>query len=94
MIEVKRENSQVFRVVVPEGNSKREYTVTLDDDYHQHLTAGKRPKEELIEASFEFLLKREPKESILPQFNLKVINRYFPEFEREIHRQLKGKEHG
>jgi hypothetical protein len=94
MIKVTREDSRVFTVVIKQTDSRRQYTVTLDDDYHQHLTAGKRAKEEFIQASFEFLLKREPKESILPQFNLKVINRYFPEFEREIHRQLKGKEHG
>jgi hypothetical protein len=27
---------------------------------------------------------REPKESILSQFDVEVIGRYFPEFEREI----------
>jgi len=37
-----------------------------------------------IKKSFEFLLEREPKESILPRFNLRVINQYFPEFKEEI----------
>ena len=40
--------------------------------------------EALVEASFRFLLEREPKESILRSFDVSVIGRYFPEFEREI----------
>ena len=39
---------------------------------------------DLIKKSFEFLLERESKESILRKFNLKVINQYFPEYEQEI----------
>jgi hypothetical protein len=35
-----------------------------------------------------FLLKREPKESILRSFDLTVISRYFPEYEREMTRRL------
>jgi hypothetical protein len=36
--------------------------------------------EELLEASFKFLLEREAKESILARFELPVIERYFPEY--------------
>jgi hypothetical protein len=39
---------------------------------------------DLVEASFAFLLKREPKESILREFDLTVIGGYFPDYEREI----------
>ena len=39
---------------------------------------------ELVRRSFVFLLAREPKESILRSFDLPVIGRYFPEYEREI----------
>ena len=41
-----------------------------------------------MKRSFQFLLEREPKESILKQFDLQVIGRYFPEYEREIQRRL------
>lgn len=34
----------------------------------------------LVEASFRFLLDREPKEAILAAFDLPVIARYFPEY--------------
>ena len=54
------------------------------NEYYEKLTHGKITKEELIERSFEFLLKRESKESILSRFNLKVINIYFPEYEFKI----------
>jgi hypothetical protein len=40
--------------------------------------------EALLQASFEFLLAREPKESILRRFELPVIERYFPEYARVI----------
>jgi hypothetical protein len=42
-----------------------------------------------VRRSFEFLLEREPKESILASFDLTVIARYFPEYESEIARRLK-----
>lgn len=64
-----------------EGNK---YTVGLTEDYYQKLTGGKISPEELIEKSFEFLLEREPKESILKKFNLQDIQKYFPEYETEI----------
>ena len=80
MIKVEKKNQQEFTVKV-EG---KEYNVGLDDEYWQDLTGGKIAKEELIKKSFEFLLEREPKESILSRFNLRIINQYFPEFEEEI----------
>jgi hypothetical protein len=38
----------------------------------------------LVEASFAFLLEREPRESILRSFDLPLIGRYFPEYPDEI----------
>ena len=40
------------------------------------------------EAQFQFLLEREPNTSILREFDLSVINRYFPEFEAEMAKRL------
>ena len=84
MIEVKRKNQQEFTVKVEKEGVSKEYNVILDDKYWQDLTGGKIAKEKLIKKSFEFLLEREPKESILPRFNLRIINQYFPEFKEEI----------
>ncbi len=86
MIEVKRKSEQKFVVTIKERGIGTEHVVTLDDEYYQHLTDGEMTREELIEMSFKFLLEREPKESILSRFNLKVINSYFPEFEKKTRR--------
>jgi len=45
---------------------------------------GAHTPERCIEAAFQFLLDREPKESILRRFDITVICRYFPEFEHEL----------
>ena len=37
--------------------------------------------EELVRDSFGFLLERESKESILKEFDLAMIKRYFPEYD-------------
>ncbi len=44
----------------------------------------------LVQASFAFLLEREPKESILRTFDLSVIGRYFPDYETEIRQRISG----
>ena len=49
---------------------------------------GTRKPEHCIEAAFQFLLDREPQDSILQRFDISVISRYFPEFERELPRYL------
>jgi hypothetical protein len=40
-----------------------------------------RSVERLVQDSFDFLLQRESKDSILQEFDLSVIKRYFPEFD-------------
>ncbi len=84
MIEVKKKNEQEFMVTIEEEGSRSEHTVSLEDDYYKNLTDGKTSKEELIRKSFEFLLERESKESILSEFNLRIIKNYFPEYEEKI----------
>jgi len=84
MIEIKKKNQDEFAVVVQGKDDKTEHIVSLDDDYYQLITQSRIGKEELIRKSFQFLLEREPKESILSKFNLKLIRSYFPEFEREV----------
>ena len=42
---------------------------------------------DLVRRSFDFLLAREPNTSILREFDLSTIERYFPEYAREIVRR-------
>jgi hypothetical protein len=87
-IEVEQIRPGEYRVRVIEGRSETLHIVTLQPGDHQRLSGGKTQPEELLKRSFEFLLEREPKESILARFDLPVIARYFPEYEREIRRGL------
>ena len=72
-----------FRVVVGDGDASTEHDVTVKAADLERLAAGRAP-EAFVRACFEFLLEREPKESILRGFDVGVIGRYFQEFEREI----------
>jgi hypothetical protein len=77
-----------FHVTVIEDGSRTSHRVEVDPDYAKKLSGGVATTEELVRLSFEFLLEREPKESILSEFNLRVIQRYFPDYEREIGKRL------
>ena len=75
-------------VIVHEGSGETRHHVTMSRETYNRLTAGKHTPERCLEAAFQFLLDREPKESILRQFDVTVISRYFPEFERELSHYL------
>jgi hypothetical protein len=87
-IEIEKVDAIHFRVRVIEAGSESRHHVTLDTKDHVRLAGGAAEPEELIRKPFEFLLEREPKESILARFDLSVISRYFPEYEREIKKRL------
>jgi hypothetical protein len=87
-IEVETVDQFKFRVRVTESGSETIHEVTVRPSDYARLAAGKIQPEDLVRRSFNFLLKREPKESILTHFDLSVISRYFPEYERTIKRQL------
>jgi hypothetical protein len=83
MITVTHREGSIFDVAVQDerGSSRHEVTVWPSDV--ERYAPGSTP-EELIEASFEFLLAREPKEAILRRFELPAIERYFPEYPAEM----------
>jgi hypothetical protein len=92
MIEVRRIADQTdpleFEVIVSEGDGETRHHVTMQRETCDRLTGGKHAPERCLEAAFRFLLDREPKESILGRFDVTVISRYFPEFERELRHYL------
>ncbi|MCP4896645.1 MAG: hypothetical protein GY906_06670 [bacterium] len=83
MITVHPIDQTTFRVTV-EGRTTTTHTVTLSSSYYEKLTGKQVAPEVLIEKSFEFLLERESNTSILRSFELPVIGRYFPEYEKTI----------
>ena len=78
-IVVVRTSDSTYQVTVQEGGTRTTHDVTLTDQHLARYAPG-ATAERLLEASFEFLLEREPKESILTRFELSVIERYFPDY--------------
>ena len=77
----------VYEVKVVEGSSTSDHRVNAGSEDLKGLPSDV-PTAELVQASFRFLLDREPKESILREFELGVISRYFPEYREEIESYL------
>ena len=87
MITVQPTDENTFRVTV-EGRTTTTHRVTLSPSYYEKLTGKRVAPELLVEKSFEFLLERESNTSILRSFELPVIGRYFPEYEKTIGKML------
>lgn len=81
-IKVKPVGGDRYLVTVTETGSATSHEVTAGASQVEQF--GAVTAEDLIEASFEFLLDREPKESILGRFDLSVITSYFPEYPARI----------
>ena len=73
-----------FNVTVQEHGSETHHRVTMSQATYSTLTGGTVSADRCIQAAFQFLLDREPKESILARFDVTVISQYFPSFERDL----------
>ncbi len=82
-IEVAQKDPETFEVTV-RASRNTTHTVKLSADYYQNMTGGRVSPEALIEKSFEFLLERESNTMILSRFDLPLIGRYFPEYEKTM----------
>jgi len=78
-IQVLLRNGNVYDVTIQDGRGTSHHLVTVWPSDVERYAPGAAP-EALVEASFRFLLEREPKEAILARFDLPVIERYFPEY--------------
>jgi hypothetical protein len=86
-ITIESTGGTVYRVVVTQGRSKTTHEVTVTPEDVTRYAPDTTP-EQLLEASFLFLLDREPPSSILSRFALPVIERYFPEYPRVIRQMI------
>jgi hypothetical protein len=85
-------------LVAHEGGATYHVTLTHDGDMTTHIVnvwpsdiaryAPSATPEELLEASFDFLLDRTPRESILAQFELPIIERDFPDYLQAMDRRF------
>jgi hypothetical protein len=90
-ITVTRQAGGTFHVQTPAGTSHK---VSVPAGFPASLGCGHVAPEELVRASFEFLLEREPATSILREFSLDVISQYFPGYPAEIRARLGGSDPG
>ncbi|WP_394820779.1 hypothetical protein [Pendulispora albinea] len=88
-ISIAASGASTYTVTVAEGRSRTVHAVTVTESDIQRYAPGSSA-ERLLEASFEFLLEREPASSILSRFALPVIERYFPEYPQTIRTKLAG----
>ena len=86
-LEVIRAGPNEHTVRISDAGGRTVHSVSDDGGLIDRLGGG-RSAEAVLTASFRFLLDREPKESILRNFDIAVISRYFPEYESELDRYL------
>ena len=90
VITVENSHGWTFTVQVRQQNGETRHSVRLKREDHKRLINGTQAgPEELVKKSFEFWLEREPKESILRQFDLPLMAKHFPDYSAEIHKRLK-----
>jgi len=78
-VKISQLDQELWEVTV-DGPPTTTHRVTVPPAIAEKL-AGPNPDIPcLLEASFEFMLEREPNTSILRQFELSVIGHYFPEY--------------
>jgi hypothetical protein len=77
-----------FGVEVTEGNEITGHKVRLSPAFLDDLLLGEVDEELIVRETIDFLLEREPATSILPEFSLEDVARYFPEFPEELQRRL------
>jgi hypothetical protein len=68
------------QVTVEERGSSSRHLVRVSSADLERWARGRGP-EDLVKDSFAFLLEREPKQSILKEFDLSIIKRYFPDYD-------------
>jgi hypothetical protein len=90
-ITVTQQAGGTFRVQTPAGTS---HEVSVPAGFAASLGHGDVAPDELVKASFEFLLEREPATAIMRKFSLDVISQYFPGYPAEIGARLGGSDPG
>lgn len=71
-----------FTVTITEGSTSSRHRVTVPSDFAPARLFS--TNEAFVAASIRFLLDREPKEAIMREFDVAIINRYFPEYPDEL----------
>ena len=77
-----------FSVEVNDEGASTAHRVVVPDDFLEELGLAEVDPAEVVQESFGFLLDREPATSILRDFSLDQISRYFPEYHDELRTRM------
>jgi hypothetical protein len=77
-----------FGVQLEDGATTTSHRVHVPAGLVADLGLADVDRELIVRETFAFLLEREPPSSILGEFSLDVIPRYFPEYHDELRRRL------
>ncbi|MBA3585221.1 MAG: hypothetical protein H0W36_11970 [Gemmatimonadetes bacterium] len=77
-----------FEVGVRDEDHQTSHRVSVPESLIKELELPEDDLERVVRESFDFLLEREPASSIMSEFSLDVISRYFPEYPQELRQRL------
>jgi hypothetical protein len=73
-----------FGVEVTDGDETTSHRVIVPKSLLDDWGLEDSEAEDVVRESFAFLMEREPASSILPEFSLAIIPRYYPEYSAEL----------
>ena len=82
-ITIKQLNQKEFKIKIAK-EIETEHIIVISEEIYKDLTNKRISKEQLIDFSFKFLLKRECNSSILKTFAIEEISNYFPEYTKSL----------
>jgi hypothetical protein len=77
-----------FRAEVIAGHLTTSHRVLVPDGFLKDLGVTSADSESVVRETMRFLLEREPATSILPEFSLEDVPRYFPDFYENLRLRL------
>ena len=88
VIRITAAGAHEFGVEVTEGEETTSHHVIVPESLLEDWGIDGADAEAVVRESFAFLLEREPASSILPDFSVAIISRYFPEYRDELPERL------
>lgn len=87
-IEVEAQGEHAYSVTLHDSHRTTHHQVVVPPELLDQLGLDGGDEELLVRKSFEFLLERETSTSILKEFRLDVIGRYFHDYVETLRRRL------
>ena len=83
MTKISQLGNDIFEVVVV-GDTTTCHEVIVTDKVLLELTNNLVSKKDLLDFSFNFLLRKEPNTSIMTTFEISIISQFFTEYKNEV----------